>query len=163
MLIYGQDVALAKWAGDRLGIQDWGPARAIGVVRHGSLAAVAVFHHYRHPDIEISFVTAHKGWATPQVVRGILRYPFIQLGCKRLTAITGATNQPTSAFLCRLGFRQEGIHPDVFLTEDAISYGLLRRDAAKWLKEKECSENVAPGSAVSDVAYGASRDAKIAA
>ena len=137
MLIYGQDVALAKWAGDRLGIQNWGPSRAIGVVRHGSLAAVAVFHQYRHPSIEISFVTADRRWATPQVVLGILRYPFVQLGCKRLTAITEATNQPTRAFLCRLGFCEEGIHPDTFETGDAVSYGLLREDAARWLAEEE--------------------------
>lgn len=137
MLIYGQDVALAKWAGDRLGIQNWGPARAIGVVRHGSLAAVAVFHQFRYPSIEISFVTADRRWATPQTVRGILRYPFVQLGCKRLTAITEVTNLPTRAFLCRLGFREEGIHPDTFETGDAVSYGLLREDAARWLAEDE--------------------------
>jgi RimJ/RimL family protein N-acetyltransferase len=135
MLLYAQDMALTRWAGNRLGISDFGPSRAIGVVRKGDIAAVAVFHHFRFPDIEISFVTAHKHWATPQTVRGIMRYPFVQLGCKRLTAITEAKNQPTRAFLCRLGFRQEGVHPDVFNDGDAISYGLLRKDAERWLAE----------------------------
>lgn len=137
MLLYNHDRELARWAGERLGIRDWGPCRCIGVIRHGALVAVAVFHQYRHPTIEISFVTAHKRWATPATVRGILRYPFIQLGCKRITAITEATNQPTRAFLCRLGFREEGYHVDAFDTGDAVTYGLLRRDAARWLAEEE--------------------------
>ena len=135
MVLYGHDKAIAAWAGERLGISDWGPCSAIGVIRNNSLAAAAVFHHYRHPDIEISFVTATRHWATPQTVRAVFRYPFIQLGCKRITAITKATNQPARAFLCRIGFRQEGVHPDVFENDDAISYGLLRRDAARWIEE----------------------------
>lgn len=135
MLLYGHDVALSRWAGDQLGIRDWGPCSAIGVVARGNLVAAAVFHCYRDPDIEISFVTTDKRWATPQTVRGIMRYPFIQLGCKRMTAITGATNQSTRTFLCRLGFRQEGYHRDAFHADDAVSYGLLRKDAARWLAE----------------------------
>jgi RimJ/RimL family protein N-acetyltransferase len=138
MLLFGHDTTLTRWAGDRLGISDFGPSVAIGVLRRGDLAAVAVFHHYRWPDIEISFVTCDKYWATPQTVRGILRYPFIQAGCKRLTAITTSKNLPTRAFLCRLGFREEGHHPDVFADGDAVSYGLLRKDAARWIAEDTC-------------------------
>lgn len=135
MLLYAHDREMARWAGDRLGISDFGPCRAIGVIRRGELAAVAVFHCYRHPNIEISFVTCDRHWATPQTVRGILRYPFVQLGCKRLTAITERKNQPTVAFLYRLGFRLEGTHPDVFESGDALTFGLLRKDAERWLTE----------------------------
>lgn len=134
MLLYGEK-AVTIWAGKRLGISDFGPAQSIGVIRRGDIVAAAVFHHFRFPDIEISFCTAHKHWATPQTVRGIMRYPFIQLGCKRLTAITSETNQPTQAFLCRMGFKKEGVHPDVFIDGAAISYGLLRKDAERWLAE----------------------------
>jgi RimJ/RimL family protein N-acetyltransferase len=140
LMIYNHDAALAKWAGDRIGVSDFGPSRAIGIIRNQTLAAAAIFHHYRPPDIEISFVTATKRWATPQAVRAIMRYPFLQLGCKRLTAITKATNQPTRAFLCRLGFHLEGLHPDVFDDDDAVSYGLLRRDAARWLAEDDIGQ-----------------------
>ena len=133
MLLYNQDVALARWAGVKLGIDDWGPVRCIGVLRNFQIAGVAVFHQYRHPNIEISFVTQDPRWATRQNIAGILRYPFVTLGCKRLTAITGAKNQRARAFLSRLGFQQEGIHPDTFDSDDAVSYGLLRKDVAQWL------------------------------
>lgn len=138
MLLFGRDDALARWAGDRLGITSFGPSRSIGVLRRGDLAAVAVFHQYRPPaDVEISFVTATRYWATPQDVCGIMRYPFITLGCKRLTAITKAANETTRTFLRRLGFKQEGYHVDAFADDDAVSYGLLRKDAARWLGESK--------------------------
>lgn len=136
-MVYGYDRAVARWAGDRLGIADWGPSRAIGILRHGELVAAAVFSQYRHPNIEISFVTSSPRWATPEAVRAVMRYPFVQLGCKRITSVTEAKNQRARAFLCRLGFRQEGIHPDALPTGDAITYGLLARDAARWLAEED--------------------------
>lgn len=138
MLLYGHQGAVSAWAGRQLGIDNWGPCQAIGVLRDGRLVAAAVFHQYRYPNIEISFVTTDRRWATPQSVRGIMRYPFVQLGCKRLTAITSDTNQPARAFLCRLGFRPEGFHPDTFESGGAVSYGLLRKDAERWLAEEEC-------------------------
>ena len=146
MMIYGMDAAVAKWAGDRLGISDWGPCKAIGVMRHGDLAAAAVFHQYRHPNIEISFVVANPRWQTPGAVRAIMSYPFVQLDCRRLTATTEATNQRARAFLCRLGFNEEGYHPDAFSSGDAVTYGLLRKDAARWLKEDKARGEIEPVS-----------------
>ena len=66
-------------------------------------------------------------------IRAMLRYPFVQLGCARLTAVTPAQNRAARAFLARLGFRQEGVHPDALPGGDAVSYGLLARDAARWI------------------------------
>ncbi len=145
MLLYDHDRAIARWAADQLEVQNWvGLTAGIGVIRNGAIVAGAVFYNHRPPDIEIAFVTTTRHWATPQVVRGILRYPFMQLGCKRLTALTEVTNQPTRAFLCRLGFREEGRHPDAFMSGDGLSYGLLRKDAARWLaEEKTCQEQIA--------------------
>lgn len=127
---------LVKWASDRLSLKSFGPCTAIGVVHRNELVAVAVFNEYRHPNIEITFVTSSPRWASPQSVRAIFAYPFKQLGCRRITAITEATNQPARAFLCRLGFKQEGVHPDALPNGTAITYGLLARDAAPWLEDK---------------------------
>jgi RimJ/RimL family protein N-acetyltransferase len=56
-----------------------------------------------------------------------------------------ATNQPARAFLCRLGFKQEGIHPDALPDGDAVTYGLLRKDAARWLEDKERGQTITTG------------------
>lgn len=130
-----QTDTLVKWASDRLSLKSFGPCTAIGVLHQAKLVAVAVFNEYRFPNIEITFVTSSPRWASPQSVRAILAYPFKQLGCRRVTAITEATNQPARAFLCRLGFKQEGVHPDALPNGTAITYGLLARDAARWLED----------------------------
>ena len=137
MILYGVQGPvnnyLSAWAGERIGIADWGPCKSIGVLRDHEVVAVAVFNNWIHPNIEISFVTSSHRWATREAIRAILAYPFVQLQCKRITSTTKATNQRARAFLCRLGFREEGYHPDVFEDDDAVSYGLLARDAARWI------------------------------
>lgn len=147
MLLYGWNRELAAWAADRLGTpnHDFGPHVSIGVVHRDQIVAAAIYNEYRHPNIQVTFVTASPRWASPGTVKTILRYPFLQLGCSRITAITNATNQPARAFLCRLGFREEGIHPDALPDGDAVTYGLLRKDAARWLEDKERVEAITTG------------------
>jgi RimJ/RimL family protein N-acetyltransferase len=136
MLIFHADTALAAWAGARLGMEIAKPNTSIGVAHRGRIVAVAVFNNYRAPNIEITFVTSSSRWASPNAVRTIIRYPFLQLNCKRITAIIEATNQPARAFLCRLGFKLEGVHPDVFTLGAAETYGLLLKDAQRWVAEE---------------------------
>lgn len=136
MLLFHCDDALAKWAGDQLGMEMIGPYACIGVARQGQIVAVALYNNFRLPNIEVTFVTTTPRWASRSTIGAILRYPFIQLGCSRVTAITEATNQPARAFLCRLGFKQEGCHPDYFPSGEAISYGMVRSDAQPWIAEE---------------------------
>lgn len=136
MLIYGHDRELSLWVGERLGLD--GPVRgvdptAIGVSRQGKIVAAALFSNFQPPTIEVTFVTTSPRWASRETICGILAYPYLQLGCKRVTAITEACNLPARAFLERLGFCQEGVHPDAFPSGEGISYGLLRAAAERWL------------------------------
>ncbi len=135
-MLYDQSEAVARWAGERLGIENWGPCTAIGIVRDDHLVGAAVFNNYVWPNIEISFVTTSRHWGTPQCVRAIMRYPFLQLGVRRLTSTTSEDNRPTRAFLLRMGFKQEGLHRDALPNGHAVSYGLLRADAERWLTEE---------------------------
>lgn len=138
MLIHApqHDIPLALLAGERLGINgSWSKCRSFGVVRQNELVAIIVFSEYRYPNIEATIWSSTPRWATPAVLRAVFQYAFHQLGVKRITATTEATNLPAREFLCRLGFRQEGVHPDALPTGDAVSHGLLRADAARWLAE----------------------------
>lgn len=136
MLIYGHDRELSLWAAQQLGFEHPICARepkAIGVARNGRIVAAAIFSRYDPPSIEVTFVTTTPRWASRKAIKAILSYPFVQLGCRRVTAITEECNRPARAFLERIGFRQEGIHPDAFASGTGISYGLLRAAAEQWL------------------------------
>lgn len=138
---------LVRWIGQRLGIADFGPCVTIGFVRHGKLQAVVLYNKYLYPNIEGSLASIAPSWCTREALHAIFSYPFLQLNCKRMTATTEATNQRTRAFLCRLGFKQEGYHPDALPTGDAVTYGLLRADAARWLAEESHVQTVTPAAA----------------
>ncbi len=135
MLLFGADSVVTPWVGAQLGIADFGPAAAIGVIRAQKVVAGAVFHNFHWPSIEVSFASTTPAWCTRQTITNILNYPFVQLDCRRITAITKTSNQPTRAFLSRLGFEIEGFHPELYPGEDAISFGLLRRKC-RWIAEE---------------------------
>lgn len=136
MLLTQQDALVAPWVGTRVGVTDFGLCSTIGVVRGGNLVAGAVFNNYRHPNIEVTFAADSPRWASKQNISCILRYPFVQLGCLRLTAYTKAKNSRARTFLTGLGFDQEGYHPYGFPDDDAVSYGLLR-DKCRWIDTHE--------------------------
>ena len=133
MLLFNHDAVLTAWAGARLGIADFRPCTTIGVAREGAILAAAIYNNYRPPNIEITFVTASPHWASKGAICAMLRYPFVQLGCKRLTAITAVQNAPARTFLLRLGFCEEGLHSDALPSGAAVSYGLLAANAARWI------------------------------
>lgn len=139
MIIVEPKEELVQWAMDQVGISNFGHCSPIGVTHKGVIVAVAIYNNYRHPNIEITFAISSPTWASRGAVREILAYPYHQLGCRRITAITEAGNMKARRFLEHLGFDLEGYHPDVFPTGDGISYGLLRAKAARWIDKKELS------------------------
>lgn len=129
-----QDEVMA-WAKERLPLfRPEGGAMTIGVENNdGSIIAAAVFDRYRGHDIEISFASDDPRWARRGVIRGIFSYPFLQLGCIRLTTITAAQNMRARRLDEGLGFKLEGIHRNGLAPGiDAASYGMLK-DECKWL------------------------------
>jgi RimJ/RimL family protein N-acetyltransferase len=135
-LIFGRDEELATWA-EKSGIGPFQrPLTTIGVMdKDDKIMAVAIYNNYRHHfDIEVSFVAATPRWATQGNIRAMLHYPFVQLGVKRLSAITTKQNKRCRKLLTGLGFKQEGVHP--FAGENgttAITYGLYSEPAKKWV------------------------------
>jgi len=136
-LVFDRDEELALWAEQHYPecAPLCRPLTSIGVASNdGDIMGVAIFHNYRQNDIEITFITATPRWATPGNIRGILNYPFVQLGVKRMTAITKKSNKKARKFMTGLGFVLEGVHP--YGAKDcttACTYGLYPENAKKWL------------------------------
>ena len=133
-LVCNRQPELLTWAKDRMPLLNIeGGAAGIGVEEKGVLLAVAVFDRYRGHDIEISFAADSPRWARRGVIRGIFHYPFVQLGCVRLTTITAENNTRARRLDEGLGFVLEGIHPDGLAPGvTAVSYG-MQRSKCKWL------------------------------
>ncbi len=135
-LIFNRDEELAKWAEKTY--PDCAPlARpltAIGIqTSDGEALGVAIYSNFRQDDIHITLVTRDPRWATPGNIRAILHYPFIQLGVKRMTALTAKTNKKARKLLEGVGFHLEGVHPYALCGKTACSYGMYAGDAKRWV------------------------------
>lgn len=140
-LVYGFDQQVAAWVGQFMptfGSGDgFGECTAIGIADNSALVAGAVFHNYRGHDIEISFAATNPRWATRGRVSAIMGYPFNQLGCARLTTVTGRKNKRARALDEKLGFKLEGvIRKGYDGQQDAMVYGMLKHEC-KWIRKHD--------------------------
>ncbi|HXQ10980.1 MAG TPA: GNAT family protein [Caulobacteraceae bacterium] len=81
----------------------------------------------------MSFASETPRWLTRNLIRQILSYPFDQLGCQRITAITPKKARAARAFLDHFGFKREGVVRRGFGSDDAIISGLLKRE---WMRSR---------------------------
>jgi hypothetical protein len=132
-LLVGYDEAIARWVTSRLGLPDFEPCIAIGITRGADLIAGVVYAAYCQANIEMTIASASPAWCTRAVLKSLFWYPFEQLGCHRVTAITEGKNRPVREFLLRLGFQEEGVMRRSYLSgADAVIYGMLREEC-RWL------------------------------
>ena len=134
---------VAEWVAARIPhvgtAAGFGDCAAIGFARDGELIAGAVFSNHRGHDIELSFAAADPRWARRGNLRAVFHYPFRQLGCARVTVVTGRNNARARRLAAGLGFTLEGIvRRGLDGREDAFVFGMLREEC-RWLSTTEDS------------------------
>ncbi len=135
-LVLDDKARCGAWALERIAhVPSWGEwFEAIGLERDGDLLAVVVYNLWSGADIAMH-VAAMPGrrWMTRGFLRAVFRYPFVQLGCRRVTGYVPASNADALRFDAHLGFRHEGVMREALDNgEDVILYGLLREDARRF-------------------------------
>lgn len=140
-LILGRDHGVAEWVARQLDgfdhAEDFGLGSAIGIAKDGVLICGVVynnFHKGRHGNtVGMTIFASSPKWINRGTLRALFHYPFVQLGCVRVTALTAKRNKRARRFLEGLGFQLEGVSRKAFDGRmDAMIYGLLR-DECKWL------------------------------
>ena len=111
-----------------------GRAHAIGVGIDGEIVAGMAVMNSNGCNAEISMAATSPRWASRTTIRKMLEYPFVQLGLRRITTITAASNETALKMNRQLGFKHEGIMRFGMGDEDAIIMGLLREEADRWLQ-----------------------------
>lgn len=124
---------LCAWAESKITGAKFANYQTIGVLRDGKIAAVAVYHEYRHPSIEMSFAADSPRWATRQVIYTLMAYPFDQLEVRRVTAITRKKNRKIRRLIEGIGFKLEGTLRFAYdkPNDDACVYGFFRENLEK--------------------------------
>lgn len=145
MIITGYDLAVGQFICDKLGwkIEDAYPFTALGIARDGKIVGGVLYNNYRGHDIQLTAAADDARWLSADVLTEIFKYPYIQLGCSRTTAVTGRKNTRTRKLLEGLGYRLEGVcRKGLDGKQDAIVYGMLKADC-KWLNRKTDHEKSA--------------------
>lgn len=108
---------------------------AIGILEDGKLIAGVVYHNYmpEYKNIELSIFSTTPRWATKDAIKIILRYPFFQLKCRRVTAQVAARNDRALKFTQGIGFRKEGRVRLGYGNDDLIVLGMMYKEAKRWL------------------------------
>ena len=135
-LVWGADRAIADWVAEKLDCANsWVSYRSIGVLSRDSsqLIAGVVYHGYTGSDVIQSIAATSPMWARPEVIRGLLAYPFETLKCRRTTALISESNTRSWKTMQRIGFQQEGrMRQGGDNGEDLLVFGLTR-DECRWI------------------------------
>ena len=134
-VLYGADEKIARWVSSKIphgGGIDVEKAVAMGIMAGGKVVAGCVWHNFRGHDIEAGLAADSPRWCRRATLRQLFTYPFLQLGCVRVTALTGSSNTRMQRFLEGIGFKPEGCVRQGFVTEDALIFGMLRAEC-KWI------------------------------
>lgn len=128
---FDQSECWPELAAKLLGIERsyFGSCTTIQVVRGGTVLAIAVYSSFNGVNCELTIAAGHHDYLRPHVRSVLFRYPFSQLGCRRVTVLVAQSNAKTIQLAKRLGFVQEG-RLRSFLTngEDCVVLGLLRSE-----------------------------------
>ncbi len=131
-ILANQDEMVAKWVASRMPIFEFGssPYTALGLMTQAGIIAGIVYQNYTKVDIQMHVASvADKRWLNRAFLGEGFRYPFEQLGCRRVTALIPARNTVAEAFDQRLGFIYEGCIRKVLANgDDLLIYGMLREE-----------------------------------
>lgn len=122
-----------------MGVPEFYNYSAIGIESNGEPVAGVVYHNY-YPvfkDVEMSVAITNPIAAHPDIIAGMFRYPFEQMGCNRITVGVSANNKRSIRFIEGIGFVQEGRQADGCGDSDRLMYGLTRKNAQKWLTRRK--------------------------
>jgi RimJ/RimL family protein N-acetyltransferase len=109
------------------GMDNW--YETIGLEQDGDLIAVVLYNIYSGADIAMH-VAAVDGsrWMTRSYLRAVFRYPFVQLGVRRVSGFVPASNAQAIRFNEHLGFKREGLMREALWDDDVIVFGMLRQE-----------------------------------
>jgi len=87
-----------------------GGMQGLGLEKNGELVAGVLYEGFNGVNAWMHVgATPGKRWMTKTFLRAAFVYPFVQLGCKRVSGYVEASNMVAREFDEHLGFKQEAV------------------------------------------------------
>ena len=137
-LIFGEDHLVANWVAKKLSNfdcgSDFGLFRAIGIQHGRKMIAGAVYSNYRDFDVEFHIASVSEKWCQKGILSKLLDYPFIQLGCVRMTSTIAADDQRTLRLAKGIGFVIERLLKKGYGGKKGANImGIMKEKAMGWI------------------------------
>jgi len=129
-IVWDQPERVMQFVATRAGEECYRDYSAIGLASDGEIVAGVVYCAHSGANVITHIASdGSRAWLTPAYLGAIFRYPFIQLGCARITAIVRADNADSRRFVTHLGFVEEGrMRRAEADGTDLIIFGMLRSE-----------------------------------
>lgn len=137
-ILTGRDSIVGPWVCARAG-GTWSVGRGatVGLLDSGKgLVAGVLYEDYNRANLLMHVAAVPgKAWLCREYLWFCFHYPFVQLGCKRITGIVPSVNTQAREFDERLGFTLEATLKDAHPEGDLLVYKMTKQDC-RWLNIK---------------------------
>lgn len=129
-IVWDQPERVMQFVAARTGEDSYRDYSAIGLEADGEIVAGVVYECHTGPSVMMHVASdGSRAWLTPAYLAACFRYPFLTLGCLRVTGVVRADNHAAQRFDEHLGFRREGVIRSACADgSDLILYGMLRSE-----------------------------------
>ena len=108
--------------------------KGLGLERDGELVAGVLYEGYNGVNVWMHVAASSgKKWMNREYLRYCFTYPFVELGCNRVSGAVDASNTVARAFDEHLGFRQEAVMRGAAADGGDVILYVMRREDCRYL------------------------------
>lgn len=133
-IVVGEDDRVGAWVAEQIGCE-WfpGKGRTVGLEdANGQLTAGAIYEDYSGTNVFVHQAVSHKHAGTKAFLFYAFYYPFVELGCDRVTGLVKSTNKEAVNLNIRLGMELEAVLYGACEGGHILVYRMFKKDC-KWL------------------------------
>lgn len=109
----------------------------IGIEHNGEIVGGVVYDGYNGKNINIHVASdGSKRWINREFLWFVFYYPFVQLGCSRVTGFVPSYNKAAIQFDEKVGFELETTLKDAHPLGDILIYKMTP-DKCRWLRREQ--------------------------
>jgi len=107
--------------------------KGLGLERNGELVAGVLYEGWNGVNIWMHVALAPGKLPTMEYIRYCFYYPFVELGCKRVSGAVDANNRAARKFDEHLGFRQEAVLRGAAADGGDVILYVMRREECRYV------------------------------
>jgi RimJ/RimL family protein N-acetyltransferase len=141
-LIQNQSDEIGTWVCDRTGgLWYEGAGTAVGFTFEGKLVGGVTYTNYNGSNVHMTFALKDRRFINRASLFAAFSYPFLQLECRRVTALVDCGNFRSLALVEHLGFAYEATLEDAAPNGDHQIVFRMLKSECRWLRNQRYEQH----------------------